>query len=167
MSTHGFNAHQIPYGHSAGHSNELHHNSSFCSHQTRINQPRQNQGNNRYPQSQSQDRGRGQGFRGKPYLGKCQICREQRHSAFKCPHRFKQGYNSQQVQQSFAAMNIYETPSAAQPQNSDPCWYPDTGATSHMTAEMPLLQNPQEYLGSDSVMVGNGAGLRISHTGIK
>ncbi|KAF7143314.1 hypothetical protein RHSIM_Rhsim05G0196600 [Rhododendron simsii] len=165
MSTRGSNAHQIPYGHSNGHSNELHHNSSFRSRQTRFNQPRQNQGNNRYPQSQSHNHGRGQGFRGKPYLGKCQICREQSHSAFKCPHRFKQGYNPQQVQQSFAAMNIDETPSVAQPQNSDPCWYPDTGATSHMTAEMPLLQNPQEYSGSDSVMVGNGAGLRISHTG--
>lgn len=62
-------------------------------------------------------------------------------------------------------MNIHENPSAAQSQNFDPCWYPNTGATSHMTAEMPLLQNPQEYSGFDSVMVGNEDGLRISHTG--
>uniref|UniRef100_A0A2N9GIT2 Retrovirus-related Pol polyprotein from transposon TNT 1-94-like beta-barrel domain-containing protein n=1 Tax=Fagus sylvatica TaxID=28930 RepID=A0A2N9GIT2_FAGSY len=62
-------------------------------------------------------------------------------------------------------MNILETPPIIQSQNCDPCWYPDTGATSHMTADMPLLQQPQEYSGSDSVMVGNGAGLPISHTG--
>ena len=34
-----------------------------------------------------------------------------------------------------------------------------------MTADMPLLKQTQEYSGSDSVMVGNGAGLPISHTG--
>ena len=61
-------------------------------------------------------------------------------------------------------MNISKTPPIIQSPNSDPCWYPDTGATSHMTADMPLLQQPQEYSGSDSVMVGNGAGLPISHT---
>lgn len=58
-----------------------------------------------------------------------------------------------------------EPPTTVQDQGSDPCWYPDTGATSHMTADIPLLHQPQEYSGSDSVMVGNGAGLRISHTG--
>uniref|UniRef100_A0A2N9GB17 Reverse transcriptase Ty1/copia-type domain-containing protein n=1 Tax=Fagus sylvatica TaxID=28930 RepID=A0A2N9GB17_FAGSY len=54
--------------------------------------------------------------------------------------------------------------STAQPPNSDPSWYLDTTATSHMTADMPLLKQTQEYSGSDSVMVGNGAGLPISHT---
>ncbi len=62
-------------------------------------------------------------------------------------------------------MNILETTLVAQPPNSDPSWYLDTTATSHMTADMPLLKQTQEYSGSDSVMVGNGAGLPISHTG--
>uniref|UniRef100_A0A2N9IIX6 Integrase catalytic domain-containing protein n=1 Tax=Fagus sylvatica TaxID=28930 RepID=A0A2N9IIX6_FAGSY len=123
-------------------------------------------GSNRFSQQpQTQNRGCGQNFKGKPYLGKCQICRQQGHSAAKCPFRFKQNYNLIQMQQAFAAMNILETTLAAQPPNSDPCWYPDTGATSHMIADMPLLKQTQEYSGSDSVMVGNGASLPISHIG--
>ena len=69
------------------------------------------------------------------------------------------------MQQAFVAMNILETTLATQPPNFDPCWYLDTGATSHMTADMPLLKQTQEYSSSDFVMVGNGASLPIFHTG--
>ena len=151
--------------HSTGNTDRPH-NSGFQSQQNRFNSSRPQQGSNKFSQQpQTQNRGRGQNFKGKPYLGKCQICRQQGHSAAKRPFCFKQNYNPTQMQQAFAAINILETTSAAQTPNSDPCWYPDTGATSHMTADMPLLKQTQEYSGSDSVMVGNGAGLPISHTG--
>uniref|UniRef100_A0A2N9FCJ3 GAG-pre-integrase domain-containing protein n=1 Tax=Fagus sylvatica TaxID=28930 RepID=A0A2N9FCJ3_FAGSY len=116
LSTYGSKTqHYPPYVQPTGHTNGSH-NHGFPSQHNRLNQARQQQGNNRFPQSQFQSQSR-------------------------------------------------ETPPIIQSQNSDPCWYPDTGATSHMTADMPLLQQPQEYSGSDSVMVGNGAGLPISHTG--
>ena len=47
--------------------------------------------------------------------------------------------------------------------STDPNWYPDTGATHHMTA-MPL-QNPQPYDGSHDVYMGDGNSMPVSHTG--
>ena len=154
LSTYGSKTqHYPPYVQPTGHTNGSH-NHGFPSQHNRFNQARQQQGNNRFPQSQFQSQSRGQfqfqnqnhghgpNSKGKPYLGKCQICCQQGHSTAKCSFRFNQNYNPTQMQQSFAAMNILETPSVIQSQNSDPCWYPDTGATSHMTADMPLLQQP-------------------------
>ena len=46
---------------------------------------------------------------------------------------------------------------------ADPNWYPDTGATHHMTS-MPV-HNPQPYSGSHNVYMGNGDSMSISHTG--
>ena len=45
----------------------------------------------------------------------------------------------------------------------DPHWYPDTGATHHMTA-MPV-NNAQPYAGPHNVYMGNGASMSVSHTG--
>lgn len=47
---------------------------------------------------------------------------------------------------------------------TDPTWYPDTGATHHMTL-MPV-HNPQSYGGPHNVYMGNGDSMPISHTGI-
>jgi hypothetical protein len=46
---------------------------------------------------------------------------------------------------------------------ADPNWYPDTGATHHMTS-MPV-HNPQPYGGPHNVYMGNGDSMSISHTG--
>ncbi|CAL9021646.1 unnamed protein product, partial [Prunus brigantina] len=47
----------------------------------------------------------------------------------------------------------------------DSTWYPDTGATHHMTGSSSNLQNQQPYQGNNSVFLGNGDSLSISHTG--
>ena len=44
-------------------------------------------------------------------------------------------------------------------------WFPDSGASSHVTSSPNHLQQAQVYSGSDSVMVGNGEFLPITHTG--
>lgn len=44
-------------------------------------------------------------------------------------------------------------------------WYLDTGATAHMTASTFSLSDHHAYSGNDSVYVGNGAQLQISHVG--
>ena len=83
LSTHGH------ISHSTGNTNGPH-NSRFQSQKNRFNSSRPQQGSNRFSQQpQTQNRGRGQNFKGKPYLGKCQICHQQGHSAAKCPFRFK------------------------------------------------------------------------------
>lgn len=44
-------------------------------------------------------------------------------------------------------------------------WYTDTGATDHITSNVNNLTLRFDYHWSDRVSFGNGAGLRISHTG--
>ncbi|KAI5318257.1 hypothetical protein L3X38_037965 [Prunus dulcis] len=47
----------------------------------------------------------------------------------------------------------------------DPNWYPDTGATHHMTCDPRPLQNSAPYAGPNSVILGNDDHMKISHTG--
>ena len=44
-------------------------------------------------------------------------------------------------------------------------WYPDTAATHHITSSTQHLQSAQPYSGPDSVIVGNGDFLPITHIG--
>jgi hypothetical protein len=49
---------------------------------------------------------------------------------------------------------------------SESDWHPDTGVTHHLTNNMTnLILRSDEYIGSDQVLVGNGAGLHISKVG--
>ncbi|GAA0164673.1 hypothetical protein LIER_39831 [Lithospermum erythrorhizon] len=86
----------------------------------------------------------------------CQICKQYNHTALECSNHFNHSYASQ-VQSSFDAFNITEPPSDV--------WYPDSGATSHMTGNLSLLQSVIPYSGSQKVMVGNDTLLTISHIG--
>jgi hypothetical protein len=45
-------------------------------------------------------------------------------------------------------------------------WYPDTGATHHLTSQLQNLNlAQQEYPGQDQIRIGDGTCLNISHTG--
>ena len=46
---------------------------------------------------------------------------------------------------------------------SQPTWYVDTGASHHMTNDYKNLDFYKPYIGLDSVKVGDGASLPISH----
>lgn len=43
-------------------------------------------------------------------------------------------------------------------------WIPDSGATSHMAGDSGNFAELSSYSGSDSIVVGNGASLPITHT---
>lgn len=49
--------------------------------------------------------------------------------------------------------------------NQDGNWYPDSGATNHITHNLNNLTVGTEYTGSNQVQVRNGACLLISHFG--
>ncbi|KAK4481427.1 hypothetical protein RD792_012318 [Penstemon davidsonii] len=83
----------------------------------------------------------------------CQICNKAGHTAFDCWHRFNQAYQ----REALAAIKLDEI--------QDPSWFPDTGATSHMTSNVGKLTSLTPYHGTDKVYVGNGALLDISHIG--
>ena len=47
----------------------------------------------------------------------------------------------------------------------DPLWYPDSGASHHLTPDLSQFSSKSTYNGEDLVQVGNGAGMRIKHVG--
>lgn len=82
------------------------------------------------------------------------ICGRTGHIVLKCYNRFDNNY------QSPAAFNSMHTTD-----ESERDWYPNSGATEHVMASPQNLQTAQPYEDNDTVMVGDGAYLRITHVG--
>jgi len=57
--------------------------------------------------------------------------------------------------------SILGTPSTVQ----DPLWYPDTGATHHITHDPSVFSSTNTYTGNDFVQLGNGSGMPIHDFG--
>ncbi|GAA0161340.1 hypothetical protein LIER_17678 [Lithospermum erythrorhizon] len=78
----------------------------------------------------------------------CQICNAFNHSALNCTNRFNHSFTSSNLHKSLAAMQFDEDVGST--------WYPDSGASAHMTGNPMLLHSLTPYYGSTKVMVGNG-----------
>ncbi|PON40826.1 hypothetical protein PanWU01x14_294290 [Parasponia andersonii] len=48
---------------------------------------------------------------------------------------------------------------------TDMSWYPNSGATNHLTPDINTLMTKQDYTGSDQIRTGNGTSMNISHIG--
>lgn len=81
---------------------------------------------------------------------KCQICRKLGHLALNCWYRMEQQAYPPQV-------NTATT-------NHDG-WLLDSGATNHVTNNLNNLSLASDYIGTDSLIIGNGQGLRIAQVG--
>ena len=112
--------------------------------------------------SSSQQRGRGRGRQSSSYSSNrpvCQVCQKPGHVALQCYHRFDNTYTYESTPQMQA---LFATPNYSQ----DPNWYPDSGATHHLTHDLGNLNiRADEYQGSDQIRVGNGTSLPIKHIG--
>ncbi|XP_015166957.1 uncharacterized protein [Solanum tuberosum] len=85
-----------------------------------------------------------------------QVCNKFGHLALNCYHHFDHAY---QVT-SKSHMNVL----IAQPfMVGDSNCYPNSGATHHLTNDLPNIAVKEKYLGSDQIHVGNGSCLTISH----
>lgn len=84
----------------------------------------------------------------------CQICGRIGHTALKCYNRFDNNYQSSQTYTSVLVTD--ETGEE---------WFPDSGASAHITSSVNNLQEAHSYEGNDVVMVGNGAYLPVTHIG--
>jgi len=100
----------------------------------------------------------------------CQICKKTGHSVEHCWHRYDQSA-SQSPSAHFSQLSISENASStasllgAPSSVDDPLWYPDSGATHHITNNSSVYSDKQPYDGTDLVKMGNGKGLFISHIG--
>ncbi|KAL5715327.1 hypothetical protein ACHQM5_017160 [Ranunculus cassubicifolius] len=87
----------------------------------------------------------------------CQICGKPNHSALRCFNRFNHAYQADDIPQALAAMKLSDSESSA--------WFPDTGASAHMTSNSGNLRTLAPYFGSEKIIVGNGDALDITHVG--
>ena len=88
----------------------------------------------------------------------CQICSMTGHSALQCP-RFPSsaGPTPDSLVPSLAAMSLGDGPETT--------WYPDSGASAHMTPHDGNFVSKIPYTGNNRIVVGNGATLPITHLG--
>jgi len=88
-----------------------------------------------------------------------QVCNRYGHVALDCYNRFNEAYTREQPSQAQAYLSA---PSS----NTDQNWYPDSGATQHLTFDLAILNiKAEDYLDSDQIRIGNGKGLSIKHIG--
>ncbi|XP_019152918.1 PREDICTED: uncharacterized protein LOC109149527 [Ipomoea nil] len=108
-------------------------------------------GRGRHGRGRGNNNGRGRG--GTP---RCQICKSHGHTAVNCFKRY-----AERPQPHAGQANVAVT---GEPQVAD-AWYPDTGASSHVTPDEQMLHHSEAYTGGDVLKVGNDAGLDISCVG--
>uniref|UniRef100_A0A803Q5I3 GAG-pre-integrase domain-containing protein n=1 Tax=Cannabis sativa TaxID=3483 RepID=A0A803Q5I3_CANSA len=94
----------------------------------------------------------------------CQICHKFGHLAKQCFYRFDKSFTGPESFVNFpVTANIAEMSSAfATPKTiQDDNWYPDSGASHHLTPDSSNLEENTSYACNEHVLVGNGAGLNI------
>ncbi|KAH0655706.1 hypothetical protein KY285_030588 [Solanum tuberosum] len=137
---------------------------------------RSNTTNDRSQNNTSNYRGRGRNSRGRggrggrflssrnnsngqpwqPFLDskpRCQICNGTNHLANTCFQRYSHAINPSAYLSHQAPIPLTQS------------WFPDTGATNHITSDLSYIHQAEPYKGVDQLQVGNGAGLPIHHTG--
>ncbi|CAL9235941.1 unnamed protein product [Arabidopsis halleri] len=101
----------------------------------------------------------------KPYLGKCQFCNTQGHSARRCPQLQNIQPMSAPTQPSpFWPWQPRANVAIGSSYAPNP-WLLDSGATHHLTSDLNNLSFYQPYNGGDDVMIADGSNMTISHTG--
>ena len=84
----------------------------------------------------------------------CQFCDKHGHDANKCFKLFPHLRSSRP-----SANHVTASPSPHNP------WIVDSGAFHHVTSHMSNLSLHQPYEGLDDILIGDGSGLKITHTG--
>ncbi|KAL6206574.1 hypothetical protein ACLB2K_023822 [Fragaria x ananassa] len=109
----------------------------------------------------NQNFGNNGGFGNNQNFEGCIYCGMKNHKVEKC--RFLFGFPDQQQNGNTVAHD--GTAMLAATTSAPQFWLADTGATNHMTCNPMMLNNVTPYNASDSVQIGNGAQLPITHTG--
>jgi len=101
---------------------------------------------------------------------RCQLCSKFGHHALQCWHWTSKPSSSKVIANTsqFSTLSLDDgepsilgTPSIIE----DPLWYPDSGASHHITHDSTLFTDNQEYQGFANVKLGNGTGMSISYIG--
>ncbi|KAL4376814.1 hypothetical protein GQ457_02G042250 [Hibiscus cannabinus] len=123
--------------------------------------------------------GRGRFFSGR-YRPQCQLCGRIGHLVNRCYYRFDQTYDGYSINlveevtdcpkaegdsfhQEGAA--VFATEDFSPVVCEDAAWFPDSGATAHLTPDLGKFITSSPYTGSGKITVANGMAVPISHIG--
>ena len=114
--------------------------------------------------------GRGRGRNGGRYTPRCQLYGQYGHRVLECRERFHRMFhghqNSPTVQSPQLGPQAYNLSFTQSPISQDHAsWYPDSGATHHVTNDGQSLIDPAVYQGPDQLQIANGSGLKIHSIG--
>lgn len=79
------------------------------------------------------------------------------HTALRCWNLFDTNYQNDNLPQALAALQVSQV--------SGQEWYPDSGATAHVTSTTAGLNSSTPYNGSETIMAADGNFLPITHVG--
>ncbi|RVW19477.1 Retrovirus-related Pol polyprotein from transposon RE1 [Vitis vinifera] len=106
-----------------------------------------------------------------PFLGHCQWCSTQGHVVSRCP-LFRQQFPQVQPPSRPGNSSQSRPPAPWQAQANvtttippNTTWLLDSGASHHVTTDLHNLALHSPFDGTDEIMIGDGSGLPISHTG--
>lgn len=124
-------------------------------------QGKQNQRNNQQYNNQRQDNRMTRG-----YQGRCQICGVHGHSAKRCSQlqQYQGSFNNNPMSIPFRPWQPRANLALGSATSTNP-WLMDSGATHHRTSDFNNLSMYQPYNGEDVVLIGDGSGIPITHTG--
>lgn len=101
----------------------------------------------------------------KPFLGRCQWCHTKGHSLQKClVFQGKHPSIRPPPPPSFST-NPQAHVAQASASMVSPQWLLDSGASHHVTQDLANLSLHQPYDGAEEIIIGDGSGLPITHTG--
>ncbi|CAL9229291.1 unnamed protein product, partial [Arabidopsis halleri] len=101
----------------------------------------------------------------RPYLGKCQACGVQGHSAQRCTQFRIVATNSSPFQASSPVWQPRAHVASMSPALDTPAWLLDSGASHHIASDLSNLALHSPYQGNETITLGDGSGHPITHTG--
>ena len=100
------------------------------------------------------------------YQGKCQWCHTVGHSLYRCTAFHERFPHANPTLPPSSTSTSPQAHAAALPSSSTSnSWLLDSGASHHVTNDLANLSLHSPYDGSEEIIIGNGVGVPITHTG--
>ncbi|KAG8497255.1 hypothetical protein CXB51_008492 [Gossypium anomalum] len=125
---------------------------------------------------ESSENGRGRGKKFGHSKPQCQLCGRICHTVHKCYYRFDKNFDGVSDQSMQAHCHQFQGSSTLTSDGPKPeqhlssslntnTWYPDLGASHHVTNDLDNLKDAAPYTGNHKLYMGNGLPVPVAHVG--